>query len=181
MAIAESWKDLAQIYLQQRQYKKAEEFAQKAMDVFGHDSRIDPVDRIGVEFTIARALCANRECGRAIPILNDTIELAKATFGDDAVPVGYGYYLLGYSYWKAGDPAAAAEWMHRGTTQMKGVLGWGHPIYLDSLKQYATFLRERGQMVAALAVDHEVHQAETVVDVRTLTASPGVLGFAGAR
>jgi tetratricopeptide (TPR) repeat protein len=180
-AIAESWSELASIYLQQRQYKKSEQLAQKAMDAFSRNSHTEPIDQIGVRFNIARALCAQRQCSHAIPLLKDAIELAKTTFGANGLPVGYGNYLLGYSYWKSGDTDNAADYLQRGTTRMKVELGWGHPIYLDALKQYSSFLQEHGQTDAALAIDRERHQAESVVDARTLTTTPGMLGLAGLR
>ena len=181
IAIAQSWNDLASIYLQQRQYKNAETFAKKAVAVFGNDPQIGPADRIRVRFTIGLALCMSHECRPAIPILKEAVELAKTTFGEDGLPVGFGNYLLGYAYWKSGDMDAAAERMQSGTARMKVDLGWGHPMYLDALKHYATFLREHGQADAALAIDRERHQAESVVDARTLTTTPGMLGLAGLR
>jgi tetratricopeptide (TPR) repeat protein len=181
VAIARSWNQLATVYLKRHQNKKAVEFAQKAMGVLGEGPKVDPVDRIGVRFTLARALCDSRECGRAIPLLQEAIALSKDTFGTDGLPVGFCNFLLGYAYWKSGDMDAASLWMERGTTRMKVELGWGHPGYLDALTQYAEFLRERGRKEAAVALEREVKQAQAVVDVRTLATRPGALGLAGSR
>ena len=170
VAIARSWNQLAAVYIKRHQNKKAVEFAQKAMGVLGDGPRVDPVDRIGVRFTLAKALCESRECGRAIPLLKEAIELSKETFGPDGLPVGFCNFLLGYAYWRNGDMDEAAVWMERGTTGMKVELGWGHPGYLDALTQYAEFLRERGRKQAAVALEREVRQAKAVVDVRALAA-----------
>jgi tetratricopeptide (TPR) repeat protein len=181
VAIARSWNQLATVYIKRHQNRKAVEFAQKAMAVLGDGPRVDPVDRIGVRFTLARALCESRECGRAIPLLKEAIELSKDTFGTDGLPVGFCNYLLGYAYWRNGDMDEASVWMERGTARMKVELGWGHPGYLDALTQYAEFLRERGRKEAAVAVEREVKQAQAVVDVRALATRPGALGMAGSR
>jgi tetratricopeptide (TPR) repeat protein len=181
VAIARSWNQLAAVYLKRHQNKKAMEFAQKAMGVLGDGPRVDPVDRIGVRFTLAKALCESRECGRAIPLLKEAIELSKDTYGTDGLPVGFCNFLLGYAYWRSGDMDEASVWMERGTTGMKAELGWGHPGYLDALTQYAEFLRERGRKEAAVAVEREVKQAQAVVDVRALGTRPGAFGVAGSR
>jgi tetratricopeptide (TPR) repeat protein len=181
MVIADSWSELASVYLRRREFKKAEEFGLKAMNVLDGGPGVDPVGRIAVRFAVARALCESRECAKAIPLLKQSIELGEGAYGKDGLPVGLGYYLLGYAYWHTGEMAEAAEWMERGTTRMKVELGWGHPVYIDALGQYALFLRGRGQVEAAAAVEREVRQAEAVVDVRSLGARPVANGVAGLR
>jgi tetratricopeptide (TPR) repeat protein len=175
--IAISWTQMAALYLKRHEYKKAVEFGQKAVDVFDGAPDAKLVDPIGVRFTMARALCEIRECAKAIPLLKQSISLAEGTYGKDGLPVGMGYYLLGYAYWHTGDMAGAAEWMQRGTTRMKVELGWGHPIYIDAVGQYALFLRGRGRTEEAALLEREVHQAEAVVDVRSLAARPVANGM----
>ena len=63
----------------------------------------------------------------------------------------------------------AAEWMGRGINRMKVDMGWGHPLYVNSVNQYALFLRKQGQMEAADSAQREVRQAQSVVDVRSFT------------
>jgi tetratricopeptide (TPR) repeat protein len=181
MAIADSWSQLAGVYLRRREYKKAVEFGQKAMDVLDGGSGVDPADRIAVRFTVARALCEGRECAKAIPLLKQSIELAEGAYGKNGLPVGVGYYLLGNAYWHTGDMAGAAEWMERGTTRMKVELGWGHPMYLEALGQYALFLRGRGRTEDAAVIEREVRRAEAVVDVRSLPQHTGTLGLTAPR
>ncbi len=181
VAIADSWSELASVYLRRREYNKAVEIGQKAMDVLDGGPGVETVDRIALRFTVARALCESRECPKAIPLLKQSIELSEGAYGKDGLPVGLGYYLLGYAYWHTGDMAGAAEWMERGTTRMKVELGWGHPTYLDALGQYALFLRARGRTEDAAAVEREVRRAEAVVDVRSLAARPVANGVAGLR
>jgi tetratricopeptide (TPR) repeat protein len=176
-AIANSWTQMAAFYLKRHEFKKAVEFGQKAVDVLDGAPDSESVDPIGVRFTMARALCEIRECAKAIPLLKQSITLAEGIYGKDGLPVGMGYYLLGYAYWHTGDMTGAAEWMERGTKRMKVELGWGHPIYVDALEQYASFLRGRGRKEEAALVEREVRQAETVVDVRSLAARPVANGM----
>ena len=113
-AIANSWSQMAALYLERHEYKKTVEFGQKAVDVFDGASGFEPVDPIGVRFTMASAFCEIRECAKAIPLLKQSITLAERAYGKDSLPVGLGYYRLGYVYWRTGDMAGAAEWMERG-------------------------------------------------------------------
>jgi tetratricopeptide (TPR) repeat protein len=177
--IANSWTQMAALYLERHEYKKAVEFGQKAVDVFDRASDAESVDPIAVRFTMARALCNSRECAKAIPLLKQSITLAEETYGKDGLLVGLGSYLLGYAYWQTGDMAGAAEWMERGTTRMKVELGWGHPLYVDALGKYALFLRGRGRTEEAALLEREVRQAKAVVDVGSLAARPAAKETAG--
>ena len=172
VGIALIWNDLADLYFKKRQYKKALDYAQRALGVLADRPDVSASDRIAVRQTLALALCGVGNCEKAISLLKDAIELSKSSFGVDSLPVGIDEYLLGYVYWQNGDMNDAAEWMGRGIARMKVDLGWGHAIYVNAVRQYAKFLRKTGQTEAAASAESEVHQAEALVDVRTLTASP---------
>jgi tetratricopeptide (TPR) repeat protein len=167
---AETWNDLADVYVKQRQYKKAVDYATKAMEVLGNDPKVSADDRIAVRQTLGYALCGERNFEMGVPLLQEAIEMAKSRYGADSLEVGVAYYLLGYASWQNGDLRNAAEWMGWGITRMKVDMGWGHPVYLNAVSQYAQFLRQQGQMEAADAEQREVRQAQAVVDVRTFTA-----------
>ena len=167
--IAKSWSDVADVYIRERKYKQALDYAQKAMDAIGNDAKVDVKDRVAVRQTLAYALSGDKDFARAIPLLKDAIELSKNSFGEDSLEVGVGYYLLGYTAWQAGDIKNAAEWMGRGITRMKVDMGWGHPLYVSMVNQYAQFLRKQGLMEAADAEQREVRQAQSVVDARSFT------------
>ena len=173
VGIAEVWNDLAGIYVRERRYKPALVYAKRAMAVLGDDTKVDPEQRISVRQTLARVLCESHDWGHASMLLKDALELAKSSYGDDSPSVGFGYFILGYEASLGGDLEEAGEWMHEGTSRMKVDLGPDHPVYVDSMKEYAQFLHKRGQVEAAAVVDREVRQAEAVVDVRTLASRSG--------
>jgi tetratricopeptide (TPR) repeat protein len=181
VGIALTWNDLADLYFKKRQYKKALDYAQRAMGVLADRPDVSASDRIAVRQTLALALCGVGNCEKAISLLKDAIELSKGSFGVDSLPVGVDEYLLGYVYWQNGDMNDAAEWMGRGIARMKVDLGWGHAIYVNAVGQYAKFLRKTGQTEAAASAESEVHQAEALVDVRTLIAVPDTFRSTASR
>jgi tetratricopeptide (TPR) repeat protein len=183
-----TWSDLADVYIKQRHFKQALDYAQRAMAVLGDNPEVDVADRITVRQTVAYALCGLKQCGRAIPMLKDALELEKGSYGEDSLMVGSGYFLLGYAAWKNGDIVDATAWMERGTKRMKVDLGWGHVIYLNAMSEYARFLRERGQMEVAATAEREVRQAQSVVrqaqsvvNARSLTGRSAGLASTGLR
>ena len=122
--------------------------------------------------TLAFSLCGVGECSKAIPLLKQAADLAENSFGPESLSTGVGQYLLGYAYWQNGNMDEAAGWMERGTTRLKADLAWGHPVYVDAMRQYARFLEERGQTEAATDARRQVRPAESVVDAQALTGRP---------
>jgi tetratricopeptide (TPR) repeat protein len=168
VAIAFSWKDMAGLFTVERKPKEAAGYAQKAYDVLAHRPEVDADDRVAVTESLGFALTAVRNCERGIPILKDAIELSKSSYGADSRNQGYAEYLLGFGYWHCGNRDQAAVWFERGTTLMKADFGWDRDLYLNSMKNYARFLRENGQVEAAVSAEAVVHRAEALVEAQTL-------------
>jgi tetratricopeptide (TPR) repeat protein len=171
-AIGASYRQLAALYLKRHAFKKSVEFGERAIDAIGEAPRGTPDDWVAVRYTLARALCENGSSGRAIPLLQEAIEQAKVAYGESSLPVGMGYYQLGYTYWRDGAIVDAARWLERGTALMKVELGWGHPVYINALRDYAKFLRQHATTEAAEAVEREVRQADAKVDASTMAGMP---------
>jgi tetratricopeptide (TPR) repeat protein len=169
VGIALTWSDLADLYLRKRETKKALDFAQRAFPVLADNLSVRATDRIEAKHTLALILCEVHKCARAIPIMKDALELARSAYGDDSLAAGVEKFLLGHVYWKNGDNPDAEEWMKRGIERMKVDLGWGHAIYLNSLREYALFLRRSGQAEEAASAQSEVRRAESLVDARSFT------------
>ena len=177
LQIARSWSDLAALYLNKRKFVKARDFAQQAVAEFVTNGQADVLDRMAARIALAQALCYLKDCPSAIPLLKAALDEAKTTMKPDSFAIGESYFLLGYAYWKAGDISKADELMERGAAQMNLQLGWGHPVYLKALANYAQFLRETKRVEAAKVVEGRIRQAEAVVDVRSLQTRQGAFGF----
>jgi tetratricopeptide (TPR) repeat protein len=181
LGIARSWSALSGIYFRQRKYAISRDFARKAVAEFSADKQANFSDRVAARLNLAQALCHTKECPSAVPLLKETVAMAKLAFRPSDFPVGEAEFLLGFAYWKTGDVAGASEFMEQGVAIMKGQLGWGHPAYRNALANYAQFLRENRRVEDAELVERQIRRVESVVDVHSLQTSKNVDGFAGPR
>jgi len=181
LGLARSWDALAGLYAGERKYAIARDYARRAMDEFSVNQGADVTDNISSRFKLSQILCLMKECPSAILLLKDSIDLAKAAFHPEDYPIGIGEFLLGYAYWRSGDPGDAAQYMKHGTFLMKQQLGWGHPTYLNALGYYARFLRENRRVDDARDVELQIRQAEAVVDVHSLQTRKSQDALAGLR
>ena len=174
LGIARSWSTLSGIYFRQKKYEISMDFARKAVAELSGNKEANFSDRVAARLNLAQALCHTKECPSAIPLLKDTIAMAKLAFRANDFPVGEAEFLLGFAYWKTGDVAGAYEFMKQGVATMKEQLGWGHPAYLNSLANYAQFLRENRRVEDAEVVERQIRQTEAVVDVHAIQKPGGV-------
>jgi tetratricopeptide (TPR) repeat protein len=181
VGIALAWNDIAGLYDEKHEFKKAVDYGQKAFAVLANRTDLDPDDRIAVRQTLGYALTSVRNCDKGIPMLKDAVELSISSFGDDSPKLGYPEYVLGFGYWHCGEWGRAAEWLNRGTTRMKADFGWDRSLYLNAMRQYARFLRQSGQLEAAISAETVVNQADALVDARTLSGMAQGFRSAGAR
>jgi tetratricopeptide (TPR) repeat protein len=181
LGIARSWNALSGIYFKERKFAISREFAQRALDEFSVDKQADVADRISARLNLAVAMCYMKECPSAVPVLKDTVAIAKVAFKPNDFPVGEGEFLLGFAYWKSGEISLASDFMEQGVAIMKGQLGWGHPAYINALSQYARFLRESRRVEDAEVVERQIRQAESVVDARSIATRGGADSLAGLR
>ncbi len=179
LQIARSWNDMGELYLAQKKFEKARDVAQKAVAEVVANKQADVFDRTVARSVLSMAMCYLKDCPSTIPLLKDAIEEAKAKMRPDDFPIGLVDFLLGYAYWKSGNISEAGQHLQDGTSAMNRQLGWGHPAYLNALKQYERFLREDRQVEAADVIQHRVRQAEAVVDVHSIQTAQGVLGIDG--
>lgn len=169
VGIALTWTDIAGLYCQENHYKKALEFAQKSYDVLASHAGMDPTNHVAVLQTFAFALCGTHQCSKGVPVMKTALEESKSAFGPDSLSAAAQGFALGYVYWKNGDTAKAAEMMRVSLALMKTYIGWGAPLYVNSMKQYAQFLHQAGEPEEARNTESEIHTIQSMVDARTLT------------
>lgn len=168
LGIALTWTDMAGVYYQERKFEKALAFAQKGYDVLGKRTDMNPTDHIAVLQTMAFALCDSHQCSNGVPIMKQAVEEAKRTYGPESLSAAAQGFALGYLYWRDGDTTDAAEWMRLSLARMKTFLGWGAPLYVNSMQRYVKFLHDTGERDEARNTEGEIHTLESVVDARSL-------------
>src|SRR5260370_875341 len=181
LGVALTEDDLADAYDEGREFKRAADYAEKAFAILSNRPDVSATDRVLVRLRLGFALTGMRSCEQGIGILKDALELARNSLGADDLMVGDTEYELGFGYWHCGDRDHAAEWLERGTSHMKAAFGWDRTTYLNAMSHYARFLRENGQLEAADSAEAIVHQAEAVVDARSLTGRSKGLPTPGAK
>jgi tetratricopeptide (TPR) repeat protein len=167
VGIALAWNDLANLYIGQRQFSKALDYAQRAMPALASNPSVQASDRIAIRQTLASALCGMHQCDRGIPLLQQALSLARDNFGADSLAAGVSSYMLGYGYWQNGQMDAAADYMQRGTERMKQDWDWGYTLYVKAVEQYAKFLHQRGQTESATLEERELRHMTETVDARS--------------
>ncbi len=167
IGIALTWNDLASLYIRERQFSKALDYARRAMPVLASNPAVQASDRIAIRQTLASALCGSHQCDRAIPLLQQALSLANDNFGADSLAVGVDNYLLGYAYWQNGQMDEAADYMQRGIGRMKQDWDWGYTLYVNAVAQYVKFLHQRGQTEYAALEERELKHMAEVVDARS--------------
>ena len=154
--IGTSYAHLATLYYGRHDLRSAEADAEMAVSLLAPEhpdpaqrSFATPEEQMSALIDLSLVRCALGECVGTTHDLNRALQLAHANYPASSVPVGFIDFLLGYADWKSGDDKAAAKLMKSGTSEMETQLGWGHPTYIAALKQYRTFLSQRGAMAEA--------------------------------
>jgi tetratricopeptide (TPR) repeat protein len=100
----------------------------------------------------------------AVPSLSCALKIAHANYPDNSIPVGYIDFLLGYADWKTGESQSGDELMRRGLHELATQVGWGHPVYLRTLRQYGAYLNQTGQKAEARRIASEVKELDHSAD-----------------
>lgn len=152
---------LAMLFLGQNDLRSAEAEAQAAVNLlvpeYAHRpgaSPATPEEKMTALIGLAQVRCASGADQAAVPDLRWALQIAHQNYSDESLPVGYVEFLLGHAYWKSGNPADADRLMTEGVQKLATVIGWGHPAYLGTLRQYEVFLvatrqRDRAQQISA--------------------------------
>lgn len=158
---------LALLLLGEHDLRSAETEANKAVDLLvpeGSPSSVEttatPEEKMTALIDLSLVRCTLNRCSSAVPELQRALNIARANYPDNSVPVGYTEFLLGYVHWKSGDSDGGEELMSKGVHELATQIGWGHPMYLRTLRQYRVFLDETGRASEAGQVSAELSRLE---------------------
>jgi tetratricopeptide (TPR) repeat protein len=108
-----------------------------------------PEEKMTALIDLSLVRCARGNSAAAVPDLKRALRLAHTNYTANSIPVGFLDFLLGYALWKSGDRSSAGEMMRTGTQELATQLGWGHPTYIQALRQYRLFLIQAGHAIEA--------------------------------
>jgi tetratricopeptide (TPR) repeat protein len=119
-----------------------------------------PEEKMTALIDLSLVRCARNNCAAAVPDLKRALRLAHTNYTANSIPVGFLDFLLGYALWKIGDSHSAQELMENGTRELETQLGWGHPTYIQALRQYRLFLIQVGHRTDADQVEASIVRLE---------------------
>ena len=159
--LASSYDHLAALSLHEHRTKKAQEYAQQALDALDAEPHSNPADAINAQFVLAVAHLRMNHYPEAIAILEKTMRSVHTLYRPEDFSTGFGSFLLGYAYWKAGDVARADSLLKEGADTVEKQLGNDHPVTLTVLTQYKGYLRATNQRDAARAIDQQLKRSRS--------------------
>lgn len=146
VGIGLSWMHLAMVSLGLHDLTNASTLAEMAVGRLVKErkeqSAVTPEEKMTALIYLSQVRCAQHNYAAALGYLAQAREVAVARYPPVSLPVAYIDYLLGYAHWRTGDMEIAAKQMKAGTTGMRALLSWGHPTYVEAMKQYKAFLRQ---------------------------------------
>jgi hypothetical protein len=158
---------LAVLLLGERQIASAEAEAEMAVSLLVPEQEqtavqaaSTPEEKMTALLDLSLARCAHQGGATAIPDLRRALGIAHANYPTNSIPVGFLEFLLGYAFWKSGDDSSADGVMRKGTQELETHFGWGHPTYVQVLKQYSMFLNQTGHSTEAKDIGAKITKLE---------------------
>lgn len=156
---------LAMLLLGQNQLHSAEAEAQSAVDILVPEyhhlaavSSATPEQKMTALIDLALVQSASGADDAALPCLGLALQIARENYSENSLPVGYINFLLGYADWKDGNLKDAEQLMSKGVHTLATEIGWGAPMYLNTLRQYSAFLVQTKQQDRAQEIATEIQR-----------------------
>jgi tetratricopeptide (TPR) repeat protein len=156
---------LATLALREHRAQKAGAYAGQAVTLLRAQPDANPDDLVNALFVLAMAQSRLHRYPDAIATAQEAISVVRTSYGPDDFPAGFGSFLLGYAYWKSGDPMQAASPMQAGAAQVVRQLGWKNPACMSIMAQYEQFLRSAHRKKEAHAVRDELQKARSAPEL----------------
>lgn len=170
---------VAMLLLGEKELPAAEAEAQTAVALlvpeYSHSADVSsatPEEKMTALIDLAEVQNASGENDNAIPLLRFALQIAHKNYADDSLPVGTIDFLLGQAYWKSGDFKEASVLMSHGVHTLSTEIGWGHPMYLTTLRNYEAFLVATNQRSEAKQVAKEIERLDSSTGTFAVAAGP---------
>lgn len=177
LELARSEEHLAEIDLAKHRFKQAESEAAAAVDVMRAEKDPEPLDMIAGLNALAFTRCLRGRCAQGLEAAQESVRLARESFGLNSMPVAHAQMALGFAWWKSGRLDEAEPAMRSAIETMQAQsLPAGRPLLL-ALMEYRNYLRESRRDNDAEAVEKDLttaklqlsHECASCINARSLT------------
>lgn len=185
-AIGTSYMHLAMLLYGRHDLAGAEADAEMAASLLAPEhaakaSGSTPEEEMTALVDLSLIRCVRSNCAGTVHNLDRALRLAHANYQAESVPVGFLDFLLGYAHWRSGDAGDAAELMARGIGEMEKDMGWGHPTYVEALKQYRILLNQSGRNSEAEKIGERIAKLERASGPQDREHTSGSLAISALR
>ena len=176
--LARSSVHLAEIDMAKHRFKQAENEAETALRVMRAENDPETLDLIASLNALAFTRCLRGRCADGLASAKESVELARARFGERSPALAHSMMALGFALWKGGQIDEAGAAMRQGIEVMQQQSTVDGRGLLLALVEYRNYLRGMQRTSDADAVDRELITAKAqmgsacvdCIDVRSLAA-----------
>jgi tetratricopeptide (TPR) repeat protein len=154
--ISVSYVHLADIAFKRKQYKKAEQLAQRGIE--GLESSPNP-PREGMLsglITLAYARCSLGHCSEGLTSAQQAVTFANQSYGSDSAPAGFALETLGFAEWRNGDPQDGEKAMVQSIHLLQAQLKPADPRLAGAMLQYQAYLLQAKRQPEAQQIQEQV-------------------------
>jgi tetratricopeptide (TPR) repeat protein len=147
---------LADIALVRRQFKKAEQLAQRGIQGMQTASNPAPAGLLSGFMSLTYARCSMGRCQEGITSAKQAVAFAAKAFEPESPATGFALETLGFAQWKSGAPQDGEKSMLQGMQILRAKLAPDDPRLAGSMLQYRTYLLEANRQTEAQDIQQQV-------------------------
>ncbi len=154
--LARSEVHLAEIDLAKHRFKQADSEAESALRVMRAENDPEALDLIASLNALSFTRCLRGRCADGLASAKESVELARAHFGERSPALAHSMMALGFASWKGGRIDEAEPAMRQGIEVMQQQSTANGRGLLLALIEYRNYLREMQRTSDADAIDREL-------------------------
>jgi tetratricopeptide (TPR) repeat protein len=133
---------LAEIELSRHKFKSVEKRAAKAFETMSRLQDPDKLDLVAALNALAFSQCAQGTCSQGMEFANQSLTLARSSFGEQSRAVAHTLMAVGFAQWKLGRMDEADHTMRAAIQMMKEQEGTESRVALLAMMEYRNYLKE---------------------------------------
>lgn len=165
LGIARSYGNMAEAYLGEHRFKKAERYSSMEYEILLSLGDLDKRDEVASLLTRAYARCFSGKCSQGLEDARQAHTITNTAFQPNSLPTGQALFALGFTEWKSGDPERAQDAMRQGIDILEDQMSEANPYLMGARMQYQQCLitahRDKEAREVAEQVAASMHQSRT--------------------